>query len=344
MAIFTKAQLEKLVEVVHLNVSWLMRRLLGESAASESKQESLPTESTDLARRAFVAGELESVMQDAEWKKLSPEILTEAASKNQTPAQEAQIATVRVATAITLRGLEYDVSKKLTELLRSKIQAGSKLDYASVIADLHKQFPDIKRNWRQVITNELHSAHQQGVVSAILSGTDVYRFADGPDSKVKIILDSGACADCRRVYTDSGESRVFKLSELLENAGSNYKRPWRSNAKPVIPPLHPRCLCRLKYIPPSATAKSLSECEPMQKSQPHEMLHGAANLIPTEDDIKTLGSVDEVHAAMDKVEALKKMYQENPEVYHKLDWLRAQLQGRYSQLVQQQEPSDGTEQ
>jgi predicted double-glycine peptidase len=97
----------------------------------------------------------------------------------------------------------------------------------------------------------MHSARQRGIAAAIIQKEDIYKYSDGIDSNVAVVHDYDMCDDCRRLYYDpkTGNPKIFKLKELLDNEGSNYRRPWRQNAKPVLPPAHPHCYGRLHYVP-----------------------------------------------------------------------------------------------
>jgi hypothetical protein len=120
-----------------------------------------------------------------------------------------------------------------------------------VAKDLVGDLKEKKRNWYRVASTEMHKARQLGVANAIIGKKDIYRDSEGINSLVTIVPAPDACDDCKRLYLEAGGNpRIFKITELLSNAGSNYQRPWRKNAKPVVPPLHPHCFCRIRYAPP----------------------------------------------------------------------------------------------
>lgn len=278
MAFLTKEQIAKLAEVIKLHTTWLTWRLLGSSFITEAdlqqlKQTGLLPMDTQVEsiRYSFVLGELESLLKEGQWKNLEFDALVAAAEAKHTPVQELQIKASELSAYSQFRGLEGDIQKGLYEAVSKasqsamdevsvkekikdiiKIGVEARKNYREVARDLVGQLQEKKRNWHRVASTEMHSARQRGVVSAILSGTDVYRHAEGVDSDVAVVHDADSCKDCKRIYEDpkTGNPKIFKLKELLANEGSNYQRPWRRNAKPVIPPLHPFCYGRLRYIPP----------------------------------------------------------------------------------------------
>jgi hypothetical protein len=191
-----------------------------------------------------------------------------------------------------------------------------------------------------------------------MSGTDVYRFANGAESNVAVAHDSDACQDCVRIYNDpkTGNPRIFKISELLANEGSNYQRPWRRNAKPVIPPLHPGCFGRLRYVPagwgwsaqgkftlvdPEQSLASVKEEIPVKKA--HELLNRTTSnsYVPTDEQIAALAAED-IPTALEKVDALKQMHADNYELWHQLDELETKIHFQSAQLrkLRQQDNSN----
>lgn len=376
MAFLTKAQIEKLAEIIRLNATWLTWRLLGSQFITEEDLQKLklmgllPMDvQVESIRYAFVLGKLESLLKEGQWKNLEFDTLVSAATAKQTPVQELQIEAAELSALTQFRGLENDIQNGLfsaltnaTNLAITEVQLKEKIkdivkigveahkNYREVARDLRVQLQDTKRNWHRVASTELHSARQRGVVAAILSGTDVYYRAEGADSNVTVRTDPDACVDCKRLYLDSstGNPKVFKLSELLANEGTNYQRPWRVSAKPVIPPLHPNCYCMLRYVPPGwgwsaegkftlidpetslASVKSKKENKPMNKA--HELLNQTStSYMPTEDQISSL-SVDDISAALSKIKALKHMHSDNPDLWHQLDDLETKVLVHHTRL------------
>lgn len=381
MAFLTKEQIEKLIEAIRRNATWLTWRLLGSQYITETDlaalkaQGLLPMDITaDTVRQAFVLGQLESVLKEAEWKNLTWEQAMEAATTKQTPVNELQIRAAGISFFSKLRGLEDEIREGLfdqisratqgaidestvREKIRQIVTVGVEADknYRQVANDFRETLKETKRNWHRVAATELHSARQNGVVSAIITGTDVYKDAQGVDSDVAVTPNPDACDDCKRIYLDpkTGNPRIFKLSELLGNAGTNYIRPWRKNAKPVVPPLHPHCFCRVRYVPrgwgyddkgkftlldtdkfiESVTKKSNEGLEDMQKAQPNELLHTASNLMPTDEDIQSLSTKEDLVNALDRIEALKKLHISNHDLWHELDALERKVLFQSTQVL-----------
>jgi len=278
MPFLTKEQIAKLAEVIRLHATWLTWKLLGNQFITEEDLQTLkklgllPMDvQVNTIRYSFVLGELESLLKEGQWKNLDFNSLVEAATARHTAVQELQIQAAEFSAYTQFRGLEDDIRRGLYEALASstrstldeafvkekikdavKIGMEARKNYREVARELRSELQEKKRNWHRVASTEMHSARERGVVSAIITGTDVYRHAEGEDSNVAIVPDPDACSDCKRLYLDpkTGSPKIFKLSEVLSNEGSNYQRPWRRNAKAVVPPLHPHCFCRLRYVPP----------------------------------------------------------------------------------------------
>jgi hypothetical protein len=212
-----------------------------------------------------------------------------------------------------------------------------------VARELAEKTGEYKRNWHRVAVTELHAARQNGTVAAILNKIDVYAYADGEDSQVSVVPEATACADCRRLYLDKqGNPRIFKLSDLLSNSGTNYIRPWRHNAQAVVPPLHPNCYCRIRYVPGGwgwedgkmvlqdpekvverarASVKSkIGKSIDILKANPHQLLQESKQVaMPSEQDIEETQTPEDVHKIMERIFELQKMHRTDYEVWKRLD-------------------------
>jgi hypothetical protein len=276
MPILTRQQIEELAQIIRQHASWLTWRLFGDRYISESDIQKLKDKDilpmdvqVDAIKHAFILGELESLLKHAEWKGLTWEQLQEVAQAPHSDVERLQIEAAELSALTVLRGLEDEIRNGLYDSLAQTTQAalseghvtGIVRDEVKLGVDLSKRFDqvaieladrtkEVKRNWHRVAATELHAARQNGIVHAIVTGTDVYKYSRREESKVSVVPDPGACADCRRLYLGpGGRPIIFKLSDLLNNSGTNYVRPWRQNAQPVIPPLHPNCFCTLRYVP-----------------------------------------------------------------------------------------------
>jgi hypothetical protein len=220
---------------------------------------------------AYVLGRLESLLKENEWKNLSwADLERLAEGKTNSTIDQLKIDAAEMSFNTKFRGLADDIkdglyqrlsqstSKRITEAaVRGQIKDTVKLgvemqrSYQEVARNLVNTLKETKRNWVRVAATEMHAAHQNGVVAAILQGDEIYEGASGEDSQVAVVHDADVCADCRRLYIDpkTGHPKIFVLKELLANEGSNYQKPWRQNAGPVVPPLHPHCNGRIRYVP-----------------------------------------------------------------------------------------------
>lgn len=276
MPILTRQQIEELAQIIRQHASWLTWRLFGNQFISDSDLQKLKDKKilpmdvqVDAIKHAFILGELESLLKTTEWKNLSWEQLQEVAQSPHSDVEKLQIEASELSAYTVLRGLEddirnglYDSLAKTTKaaigegqvsgIVRDEVKLGVDLSkrFDQVAIDLAERTKEVKRNWHRVAATELHAARQNGIVHSITTGTDVYKYSKKADSSVSVVPDPDACSDCKKMYLGKdGKPIIFKLSELLNNAGSNYVRPWRKNARPVVPPLHPHCYCTIRYVP-----------------------------------------------------------------------------------------------
>jgi len=276
--VLTRAQIEKLAKIIEDHATWFAWRVHGKNAVSKVDVDRLKAQGTlpmdvpvSSIRYAYVLGKLESLLKENEYKKLSWNDLVRVAEGKIYPIDNLKIEAAELSFNTKFRRLSDDLKNNLYDQLsqaagraitetevRGKIRDVVKVgldmqrSYQEVARDLVETLKETKRDWTRVAANELHSAHQRGAVAAILQGEDVYEDAEGENSAVAVIHDSDMCDDCKRLYYDAktGHPKIFRLKDLLEAEGSNYQRPWRKNARPVIPPLHPHCAGRIRYVPP----------------------------------------------------------------------------------------------
>lgn len=275
--VLTRAQIEKLAEIIRQHATWFAWRIFGEQEISEKDLQQLKASgklpmdvSAPSIRYAYVLGKLESLLKEGEYKKLTWAQLQEAAKGRYTAVDKLQIQAAELSAHTQFRNLLDDLRNGLyqrlsqatsqtlsegsiKETIADKIKTGVDLSqtYSKVANELVDALRETKRNWGRVAATEMHSARQRGVAAAIIQKEDIYADSDGVDSNVAVVHDADMCEDCRRIYYDdkTGNPQIFKLKELLDNEGTNYQRPWRVNAKPCLPPLHPHCYGRLRYVP-----------------------------------------------------------------------------------------------
>ncbi len=254
MATLTKDQIEKLAKIIRQHATWITWRVFGSRYVSDSDLSALKAKGilpmdvqVSAIKYAFVLGKLESLLKEAEWKGLKWDDLVEAAGASHTDVEKLQIEASELSAYTVLRGLEDEIRDGLyeslatatqraideshvKEIVKDEVKVGVEIsrNFRNVAEDMANKTGEYKRNWLRVASTELHSARQNGVVSAILGKVDAYAFGEGEDSQVSVVPDPGACSDCRRLYLDEdGDPKIFKLSELLGNSGSNYTCPWR---------------------------------------------------------------------------------------------------------------------
>lgn len=276
MSIFTKEKLDKIAEIIRRHVDWFLGRLLGDrfSTVDSSKVE-VPAKVAEplpvsIIQLSFILGEQEAQLKESEWTTYGWGDLSAAAKKPFTELEQLQIKAAELSAYSAYRKLGDDIANGLyrelanasnsvvsegqvRDIIKDKIKFGVETNraYFDVAKDLVGSLKEQKRNWYRVASTEMHRARQLGVANAIIQKKDVYRESKGIDSLVTVVPAPTACEDCKRLYLGKdGNPKIFKITELLDNAGTNYQRPWRKNAKPVVPPLHPFCYCRLRYVSP----------------------------------------------------------------------------------------------
>jgi len=276
MSVLTKQQLEKILEIIQRHVSWFLWRLFGDAQTPHPGSVAVPAEMStqlpsSLIQLAFVLGEQEAVMKQTEWTQYGWTDLTKDAERPLTPIENLQVKASELSAHSKYRALGEDIANGLYSKLAAETKAAvSEAQVRGVIKDavktgviLNQKYLDVmkelvvslkedKRNWSRVASTEMHSVRQRGIAQSIIGKVDFYKDSDGIDSDVAIVPAPDACEDCKRLYLDpkTGNPKIFKLSVLMSNEGSNYVRPWRQHARPVIPPLHPHCFCRMRYVPP----------------------------------------------------------------------------------------------
>lgn len=285
--VLTRTKIEKLAEIIRQHTAWLVWRLYGSQHVSKTDLDALKAKGilpmdtqVQSIKYAYILGKLESILKEAEYKRLTWDQLKELAAGRHTPIDHLQVEAAEMSAALGVRNIEEDIKSGLYERLRQAtnrtiteaqvrgsirdmIRTGVEMDhsYRRVARDLVETLKDPTRDWIRLAYTEMHAARQKGIVSAIINREDIYENSAGEDSMVMIDHDADACDDCLRIYNNpkpvnspkdvrAGNPKIFPLKELLANEGTNYQRPWRKNARPVIPPLHPHCFGRVTYVPP----------------------------------------------------------------------------------------------
>lgn len=278
MPLLTRQQVEKLAEIIDQHTTWFVWRTFGSQYVKKEDLDKLKASGllpmdvqVSSIKNAYVLGRLESLLKEADFRKLTWVQLQEAAKGRFTSADRFMIEAAEMSAYTKFRGLSDDIKNRLydrlsqaqnsavteaqvRETIKDIVKVGTELhqSFRQVARELVESLKEPSRNWTRVAATELHAAWQRGVVNTIIQKVDIYEDSEGIDSDVFVDHDDDACEDCKRIYNDpkTGHPKIMKLRDLLKNEGSNYIRPWREHAKPVVPPLHPHCYGRIVYVPP----------------------------------------------------------------------------------------------
>ena len=269
----TLKQIKKIAAIIKDNVSWFMWRVFGDRVVSKKDVEkseylgSLPLDdSLDALENSYVLGRKESMSTKDEFKDLEFEELEE--ENIYVDDHKFHIDAAETSTKLTFDRLNDDIKdtifknvQKATKtaiseiwakgVIKDKVESGvifSK-SYTKVANEIRKELGIKKYNWERVAITEMHTIRQKGIATAIINKDDIYKFSEGIDSNVAVLHAANQCDVCKRLYYDGLKPKIFKLRELVANEGSNFIAPWRENAKPVVPPLHPNCTGYLVYVP-----------------------------------------------------------------------------------------------
>lgn len=229
MSVFSQRMTE-LRRLLKLHSNWLVYATLGESALTKSELADLkeygklPMKPLDLVDNSYFLGRMSATRKSSEYKKVA-KVVT---------------ALLKETEEIALEAAKHKTIQRLKSV-------------ASNVLELKN-----KQAWRSAVRTEFQSAKIQGIANTIANKSDIYANSAGADSNVSVIPAKECCEDCRFHYSDvDGNPKIFKLSDLME-AGSNSDvgtvhtkvdgrhTHWRT----TLPPMHPRCGCKLVYIPP----------------------------------------------------------------------------------------------
>lgn len=277
MSVLSSEQVRQLSELIRKHANWFIWKVFGKHLISEDDIRELrdsgllPMDvSHESIKYSYVLGKLEAILKRNEWKDLTWDDLIGEASGAPGAVDKLIINSSELTAVNKFRQLEHEVKNNLFEeisistnhiiveaavrgTIKDTVKTGVELEqsYRKVARNLRETFKNSKRDWTRVAVTELHHAHQRGSTSAIVNKEEVYEGSDGVESRVFVAHDKAACSDCMRIYMDpgTGNPKIFTIRELMLNEGTNYIKPWRQNAKPVIPPLHPHCSGRIVYLP-----------------------------------------------------------------------------------------------
>lgn len=113
----------------------------------------------------------------------------------------------------------------------------------AIVYSIGNRLDDWNRDWGRIVETEMHNIYSIGQAQVIMAD-------HGLDARVYKEVYSGACTNCRRLFTTGGSGskpRIFKLRELINNGDNIGKKA--KDWLPVIGSVHPWCRCLLRYIP-----------------------------------------------------------------------------------------------
>jgi hypothetical protein len=232
----------------------------------------------DFVKKSYILGRLRSTLKGSEYKHLNYEAVDEQSeSASFTTLEEYALQHVKLHAADGIKGLAADLAAGAFDRLKASTQATvneasirgiirdriaiaiiEKENSQKVASSLAKELKSgWSRDWRRVAETELHRAKMMGAAQAIVNKIGIYKNSDGADSLVSVVPSPTRCEDCGHHFLDDrGNPRVFRLSQLLKqgtNAESGVKHTrsggLHNHWKTTLPPLHPRCGCRIVYVP-----------------------------------------------------------------------------------------------
>lgn len=142
-----------------------------------------------------------------------------------------------------LNAEDMKLRQDMVQMIRSEVARGmaTRDSLDTISANLREMTGDWARDWRRIVSTEVHNAQEVGAAQDIAE-------TFGRAARVAKIPNLDACPDCRRVYLDENERpKTYTLYELISN-GTNVGRKRRAWL-PTITAIHPWCRCRLVYLP-----------------------------------------------------------------------------------------------
>ena len=174
MAILTRAQIEKLANIIRKHATWVVWRLLGNQYTSQADIDKLTSDGvlpmgvqTPMIKYSFVLGRMESLLKEAEWKGFSWDQLVEAATSKHTDLQKLQIQAAELSANVTLRGLFDEIQGGLyQDLAQATGQAVTEAVVQNRVDEIGHELlaADVERfqGWVMVFKLVADSVHQVG--------------------------------------------------------------------------------------------------------------------------------------------------------------------------------------
>lgn len=241
--------------------------------------------SLDLIESQFVLGQLEALLKQTDYKKITYDQLKEKAATFQpkTLYESKSVEEAKASAGVNLRKLGDDVKNglysDLQEGIRGEVTEGvvtgkikdvvahgleERRSTVQVGLDLARELKaSPAHDYLLLAATEMQAARVSGYVSAILNREGKYEFLveEGRELDTYIFFrpSAGACSDCVKSYVNpkTGNPYVFRLGDIMAN-GTNIGVPKKDRTKgstgkipvrAVLSPHHPFCQCQPQIMP-----------------------------------------------------------------------------------------------
>lgn len=307
-----KKGLRELRRSIKSRLNKLISEFAGDKFLTEEEKSDLREKPSveSFIEQAFFLGRLQAVVKKKEYSSLSLEKLQEYKKDTSlSPEDLAALEQIQANAGAYIKELASHIDRTVftalygsdseelgvavvRDVLRHELADAirDKKHYADVAAKLSSKLKEVHgKDWKLIARTELHQAKQRGVASMIKSGKGIYSVGGGPGAKVSVLTDTGRCKDCARLYeTQDGSPKIFTLSELESNGTNAFRNHSKQGGihihwVPVIPPSHPRCWCKLVFVPPGYEwrgRKLVKVSNDLQKAIESGSIKGGSSGIP----------------------------------------------------------------
>lgn len=263
MAKLTRTQLNQIKHIISDHMEVLMQITVGDGHPSSAllRKLKLPQDIVDLITTSYKYGRL-GILEGKDLSNMSEEDVQKLLRKIKlTRSQERSVdyakvkaqqsidtLTQRITSNVITMAVQSDLS--MWEAVKEVIPAAleNNTPRYKVIQQLREKTGDMERDWHRTAHTELWSAKCQGEAEAIVNNEHPMS-RKGAETMVYCKPAMNACPKCKQLYLENDKitPKVFKISELLAN-GNNYGKK-QADWLPVIPPLHPNCMCTINVKP-----------------------------------------------------------------------------------------------
>lgn len=265
--ILTKEQLREIKAIIEKYHTAVVGMVLSPDALTEGEQLLLTEAGVDLTqpleviRQSYLFGQVTGHQESPKTENMSYSQFANHVRKNPVPLtaqEEHAVEAAEYRAAEHIRHLGARVSSQFADAVfeednkaRAQLMQAARDEVAENIVKresigalknrLGKIGEGYDRDWRRVAITEKHIAMQRGLV-------DSYKKQTGPETQVFVRPNEDACKYCKNHYLDSsGQPLIFNVGDIEAN-GDNVDRK-AAEYLPVVPPLHPNCLCQTSRIP-----------------------------------------------------------------------------------------------